>query len=384
MPPATATVPYMLPGRALGRKPATDEMRKKALPLRNFVKLVGRPVPPTDDYASNAQDALTKMMDNDREGCCVATALAKLLGVFNAYRPGGKVIVATDNEVSKFYHAVGGPGDNGLYMPDAFDYAMKTGFKIGGVVHKIAGYAALDNSDNELVDAAFHWFGGIDIGVNLTRDQYVNAEDTDTWDLDGTPVVGGHAIPLTKRGADLFRLATWARQPQVTRRCLNSRGWCDEAYVVFAPDWFNDAGIDVNNVNVDALRAALAAMQAGGTPDIPPDPNPPTPPIPPVPPVPGGGSLMANGTLDFFGQKLPLALIGKIDPTAGAQSINTWAVLGDLLAIAADFKAKNWAALAVDVQKLLADLGITMSQDEQNALVSELAKMNGVSVVRWQ
>ncbi len=362
----------MLPNRQLGRKPATDEMRKKTLPLRNFVNLAARPVPTTDDYASKAQDALTKMMDNDREGCCVATALAKFFGLQNAYRPGGSVVVATDSEVSKFYHAVGGPGDNGLYMPDAFEYAIKHGFTIAGQLHKLEGYAAVDVSDSALVDAAHHWFYGLQLGVNLTREQYVHCENTDTWDLDGSPVVGGHAVPLTKRGSDKFQLATWARQPGVTRRAVQSPQWAEEAYVLFGPDSF-DHGIDTNAVNVDALRAALKAIKNGGTPDIPDDPNPPPGPGPGPGPGPVPSSFDAEGTLEVFGQLLPIKLHGTFKgATGGLGAVPIWQLAMDVWALWVAFQKKDWAAFADAVQKLITDLGLKLTPEEQSRMVEAM------------
>lgn len=368
-------------GKHLGRKPPTDEMRCRTLPLKNFVNLAARPVPIEDDYASMANDCLNKMMGNDREGCCVATALAKMLGVHNSYRPGGKVIVATDAEVSKWYHAVGGPGDNGLYSPDALNYLRDKGMSIGGVVHKIEGFAAVDPTNGPLLDAAFHWFGGLYYGVNLTSRQYQHAENTDTWDIDGTGIVGGHAIPFTKRSPTGGQLATWARQPQATRRLMQSARWADEVYVIFGPDWFNSAGIDVNNVNIDALRSALAALKAGGTPVIPDDPNPPIPPpVPPVPPTPG--QLQATGVLDFFGQELKMQIVGAVGAgPGGTRGVNYWNLLLDLAAIAAAWKAKDWVALATAVETLLIDLGLRMSAAEYQSVAAAIANRAAVSTI---
>lgn len=369
-------------GRHLGRKPATDAQRKKMIPLRPFLLLEARPVPPSDDYATQAQGVLTQMLDNDREGCCVATALAKVIGMMNAYRPGGKVVVATDAEVSRWYHAVGGPGDNGLYMPDAFNYAMTKGFTVAGQLHKIDGFCVIDNGDNALLDAAFHWFGGVQLGVNLTSRQYQNAEDTDTWEADGTPVVGGHAVPLTKRAADKFTLATWARQPSVTRACVNNRRWCDECYVVMGPDWFDSHGIDTNKVNVEALRAAFAAVKAGGTPDIPDDPNPPAPPDPNPPgpnppvPVPGDWTWEHTWTLNtFLGQVLVHLGVKLGAEQAAGRGVNWWSLLTDVAALARAIWAKDWTAAATAALAVLADLGLKLGADSREALTGVLRGM---------
>jgi hypothetical protein len=371
-PPTMPKHPNAMLGRHLGRKPPTDQQRRKTLPLRPFVKLAGRPVPPTDDYASKAQGALTKMMGNDREGCCVATALAKLLGIFNAYRPGGTLIVATDAEVSTFYHQVGGPGDNGLYSPDALNFARDRGFKIGGVLHKIAGFAAIDPTDSALLDAGFHWFGGLYYGVNLSSQQYNHAEDSDTWDTDNSGIVGGHAIPFTKRQPDGGTLATWARQPKATRRLMESTRWADEVYVVLAPEWFDATGMDTNHVNVDALTQALAAVAAGGTPDIPTDPNPPDP-NPPGPNPPGPMPHEWSHTFSAFGKSLRIYAGYEITDAQmmRGQSIS-WGILPDLWALVKAIETKDWQAALTAAAKVLADLGIVLPFAKLEALARGL------------
>ncbi len=371
----SATMPKFtgaIEGRHLGRKPATPEMRARMLPLRNFVQTANRPVPPSDDYASLAQGALTRMMDNDREGCCVATTVAKMAGVHNAYRPGGKVVVATDTEVSKWYHAVGGPGDNGLYIPDALNYAMTKGITIEGKLHKIDGWAVVDARDNALVDAACHWFGGMHLGVNLSARQYQHAEDSDLWDIDGTSIVGGHSIPVTKRGTNEFQIATWARQPRITRRLLNDRNWCDEAYVIFGPDWFN-SGVDLNGVNVAALKAALDAIKHGGTPVIPDEPTPPpVPPLPPSPPV-GPGAWKGHGVMQLLGTALQMELEGTFAPPAKLPDAFDWfAVMADALALFAAIRSKNWSAVGDALERLLRDMGMSLVANERAALLTAI------------
>jgi hypothetical protein len=375
MPP---TMPKGLPGAMLGRhcgrRPPTDAQRKKALPLRPFLRLAGRPVPTTDDYAVKAQAALTKMMDNDAEGCCVATALAKWFGIATGYAPGSSIVVATDQEVSRWYHAVGGPADNGLVMTEAFSFAVKNGFTIGGATHKLAGFASVDPTDDTLVDAACHWFGGLQVGCALTMTQYQHSEDTDTWDYDGSGVVGGHAIPVTMRNPTQFKIATWARQPSLTRSCFKNRSWNDETYVLLGPDWENQLGVDVNGVNVEALTAALAAIAAGGTPDIPPDPGPVPPGPGPGPGPVGPGSISLSGFMDVFGKQFPITLTGLLtQAAAGGQSVNWILVFGDAFAIISAVMAKNWPAVMAAVEKLIADLGMTLTRAEMDALSQDVA-----------
>lgn len=143
---------------------------------------------------------------------------------------------------------------------------------------------------------------------------------------------------------------------------------------------FNMSGSDAWKI----FKAACAEVGAPGSissdnpfgPVVVPYPASPTPP-PPPPPPPDGGIVTLNGILNFFGQELPMALTGSIAQSAGHPvTINTWAVIADLAAIYSDIRAKNWPALAVDVSKLLADLGATLTRAERLKLITELSGLH--------
>lgn len=363
-------IPGAMLGRHLGKKPVDEAKRKKLLPLRPFLKFAARPVPPVSDWSAKAPRALSSMMDNDREGCCVATTIMKQGAVHAGNRPGGSEYVASDAETSRLYHDIGGPGDNGLVIIEALQFARDRGFKVGGQVHKIDGFASIEPTDLATMDAGAHWFGGLHVGVLLPRDWYNHAENGDVWDMTDSPVVGGHSIPFTARDANGFKLATWARQPRITRRAIASGRYVDECYAVLGHDWYNDAGIDTNAVNVEALKQALEAIRNGGTPDIPDDPNPPVPP-PPPPPVPGGGNITLDGALKVLGQEFPIHLTGTLAAALAGLSVagpNWWLIGGDVLDVLFAARRKDWAALMIAVEKLLTDLGVTWTAAEKMEL----------------
>ena len=305
-------------------------------------------------------------MNNNREGCCSETAFAKWLGMIASYRPGGKTLVATDAEVSAFYHAVTGPGDNGTYMVDMFEYAMTKGFKIGGVVHKIAGYASIDVRDTATLDAGMHWFIGVQLGVNLTQKQYSNFANGTLWTFDGSRVVGGHSIPLTKRDADKFRLATWAQQPDVERACVQNPAWAEEAYVCISQEMVDADKHGPNNVDWSAFLSAMEDIKAGRVPTIPDDPNPPGP--GPNPPRPGGpGTFSADAVLTLLGQSVPAHLTGTFTTALAAAplaTVNYWAVAADVAQLIRDLLKRDWVAMAMDVEQLLTDLGIQFTAED--------------------
>jgi len=139
-------------------------------------------------------------------------------------------------------------------------------------------------------------------------------------------------------------------------------------------DWYNADGLDAHGLNVKALKEALEAIRAGGTPDIPDDPNPPPPPPPPPPPVPGNGSTLdAKGVLHFFDQKLPIELMGIItNPTNSVSAPNWLAVIMDVAAILSALRARDWVAVVAAVEKLLKDIGGTFSADDRHNLAAAL------------
>ena len=354
MPPTGTPVGGANLTHKLGRVIPNAAQRRRAVPLRNFLKVAnGRPIPESDDYKSKAQPALTQMMNNNREGCCVATTLMKRIGMIHSNRPGGAPIVATDAETSRLYHEIGGPGDNGLVMVDAYEYMMRTGAQVGRQRYKIDGYASVDVRDRATLDAAFHWFGGLDLGVNLLESQYANFRTGTLWDCKPGRVVGGHAIPLTTRNAVQFDLATWAEQPSVLRSCVEGGRWADECYCVISRDMFDASGADANHVHWDQLSAAMDAIKSGQTPVIPADPNPPTP----TPPDEWVWNLERNWHLLGYTLHAHLGLRHD-EAMMRAGAVDWWALASALYDCYSAFRAKDWAALAAAAMRVLILLGI--------------------------
>lgn len=374
MPPTLPKFADAIVGRHLGRIAPPAERKRKVLPLKNFVKLATKPAPPKCDYYTKAAQTLSQMMGNDMQGDCVAVTVFKELGIDTAHVPGGTQVTASTPEVLKWYHDVGGPGDNGLYILDALEHARDRGFKSGGVVHKIDGFVLVDNGNDELMNVALYLFGGLHVGVALPLEWYQNADDADVWDVTNTRIIGGHSIPFTGYDATHFKLATWARQPRITRAAVRDGRWVDECYATLGKDWYNAEGLTTHGVNVDALKQALEAIRAGGTPDIPDDPNPPTPPTPPQPPAPPTPeTITLKGTVDFFGNKLPVELAGAIAAAMVPATAPNWiAVVVDVAAIIAALRARDWPGLLLAVEKLLKDIGGSFTAEDRRALASAL------------
>ena len=136
-------------------------------------------------------------------------------------------------------------------------------------------------------------------------------------------------------------------------------------FVIITTESFGPNGLDDNNVNVEALQTALAAIAAGGTPDIPNDPDP-----NPNPNPTGPGTWTGKGKMDFLGTQMPIMLDGVfhnggIPAGAPIKNVNVWAVLADLAAIYADARRDDWAAVAADVDRLLTDLELNMTSEQK-------------------
>lgn len=299
MPTDRPDFPGAIAGRFLGRKPSPPEARQRVIPLRNFVTLPKKHAPSEWSYTPKAQKTLSQMMGNDREGNCVAVTIMKQLGIATAYAPGSAEVVASTTEASRLYHEIGGPGDNGLVVTEALNYARDVGATVGGRRHKIDGYVFVDPTDVELVNFAGYHFGGLHAACYLPLDWYQNAGDNDVWDNTGSRIIGGHSVPITAADGDTLRISTWAKQPHVTRRAFHGGRYFDELYAVLYNHWYDAGGLDANGVNVSALRDALDAIRNGRDPIIPDDPNPPTP-TPPTPTPPNPSGREWSTTFTFF------------------------------------------------------------------------------------
>jgi hypothetical protein len=153
---------------------------------------------------------------------------------------------------------------------------------LGGVLHRIDGYVAVDWTRWDEMLVALYLFGSIKLGINLPEAWTQN----DVWDVTGSRIVGGHDVPCVKAEVDGITIASWARLYKITKAAFTSRRWLSEAYSVLSPDWYAAAQRAPNLIDAAALRADLAKLGGGTIPDIDPGPAPPAPPEPPPGPGP--------------------------------------------------------------------------------------------------
>ncbi len=271
----------------LGRKPPDRQRMRRAIRLADYFDPARMMVAPPDtlDLSSKAADVIAKMYLNDTYGDCVIASLGHVTGIWHAYEY-GQSLIAQDSEIRSAYSTICGPGDNGCNIQQVLDYRKATGITLGGQVHKIDGYAAVDWSNQLLVKVAMNLFGPLTLGINLPS---AWANGADIWDVTNSSIVGGHDVPSLGYDAQYVPIATWASKRRITWAAFMAKDHIEECWCCLSLDWYGNNNLSPMGIDVATLQADLAAIGGGTVPPWNPTPTP-TPPPPPTPtPTPGGG-----------------------------------------------------------------------------------------------
>lgn len=226
---------------------------------------------PYTDWSPKALAALARMYLNDTKGCCVIAGKGHSVGIWSGNET-GTPIQATDDEIDQNYTSICGPGDQGCNISDVLD-AMKAGkFIMAGQPAKIDDYAAVDNSNQNLVMVALEVFGPLTIGVNLTSD-CTNAGPGVMWNFAGS-IVGGHDVSCYATTAQGVLVSTWGKVGTcipwaVFQKKVTSEAGVEECWAMLAPTWYSKNNLAPNGVNAATLLADLDLMRNGGIPPLP-------------------------------------------------------------------------------------------------------------------
>ncbi len=249
---------------------------KKVMPrLGAFYNSGADNAPPPDavDWFPKALPSISQMYGNDQQGDCVIASAMHQVGIWTGNdTDSGGCAVGTTQEALSQYHVICGAGDNGCNITDVLDATKAGRIKVGGKVHRIDDYVAVDWTNKMMVKVAIDVFGTIKTGVNLPS-AWGGGNDGDTWDVTSSRIVGGHDIPAGAYNDQGVTIATWAGVRLVTWPAFQSRKWFEEAYAVLSPDWYNQDNLAPNGINVAGLRAALEAIRNGQVPDVPTPPG---------------------------------------------------------------------------------------------------------------
>jgi len=237
----------------------------KALKLSRYI--TGLPAPPAKVYREYKIPNQAWGMDaNDKVGDCTCAAAAHMLMLVTSHT--GTIVVPTTEQVLGLYSAVTGydasqtlpdgsnPTDNGAAVSDVLEYWRTQGL----AEHKILAWAQIDHKNLVQIKQAIWLFGAVDIGVNLPSSAMLQVQNNQPWDIvepDGGND-GGHCIPLFGYGSDGTTSVTWGALQQMSWDWYLK--YCDEAYAVITPDWFDQvtqktpSGFDIATLQSDLTR----------------------------------------------------------------------------------------------------------------------------------
>lgn len=273
-------------------------------------------LPPYTNWGARSAASDAQTYGNTQQGDCVIASALHRVGGWTGNETGTPAM-SSDSEALQTYAKICGRGDPGCVITDVLDVAVSTGLPLGGVMHKISGYVAVDWTNKEELQTALAIFGpSVNIGFNLPAAYYDNAAASGfLWDVLSSAqmadIVGGHDVMFGDYGSSGVLLRTWGMIGTLTYAALAQPGLVTECYCSLSPDWTSLGGVAPNGLNVATLTADLTLLGQGTTP---PTPGPVTPPTPAdgvliVDPATQTITLPAGWTLARFAAELGRVLV---------------------------------------------------------------------------
>jgi hypothetical protein len=199
-------------------------------------------------------------MGNNTIGDCTVAAAGHLIMNWTG-NSSKKEKIIPEKEIINVYAAVSGYNpqtkkhDNGANLLDVLNYWRKSG--IGQ--DKVTAYVSLELKNPMQLKEAVYLFGGAYIGLVLPDSATVGQK---IWAVPpgGPHGIGrpnpssGHCVPIVGYDERYLYIVTWGKIKMMTWSFYDT--YCDEAYVLLSPDWFNDKrnsplGFDMNTLQKD-------------------------------------------------------------------------------------------------------------------------------------
>ncbi len=173
------------------------------------------------------------LLGNDQYGDCVWAGAAH--ETMMLVKEAGVTVAFTDAAVLSDYSAATGfkisdpSTDQGTDVQAAADYRRKTGIiDAAGKRHAIAAYLALEPGNLTHLYQATYLFGAVGIGFQLPQSALDQFDQGLPWSvLQGSPIEGGHYVPLLGRTASGLVVVTWGDVRLMSEAFLAT--YCDEA-----------------------------------------------------------------------------------------------------------------------------------------------------------
>jgi hypothetical protein len=268
-----------LPGFMLGKNARQFDNRNLL-----FSKYVPSVVPPPIPDPPRKLGYIDKvpswpMLLNNSLGCCVEAAQLHMIQQWTTYA--GTPVTPLDADCVRLYEAEGGyvsgdPNtDNGTDMLTALKYWRNTGVTVGGIIHKILGFVAVDWTNPIEIKQAIMLFGNVFVGAGLPISAQTPPMGANGLPMfvvpktigatrDGSPGSwGGHCFPTMdfskgEQGDGGYEDITWGGVYDMSKGFVTS--YVDEMYAVLSEDWIETTGLSPSQFNLAQLKADLAAL----------------------------------------------------------------------------------------------------------------------------
>lgn len=240
-------------------------------------------LPASTSWLQQCLDSIKQTYGNTQAGDCVIASMLHIIGGWTG-NESGSAALSSDTEALSTYHAMCGAGDNGCVITDVLDQVKSGGMLVGGTPHKIDGYAALDNANQNEVMVCIEVFGpAAKLGINLPQ-AWMDAATASgfTWDDTTSQSIGGHDVPIIDYTPQGVVIATWGMWGTITWKALANKSIVEEAWITLGPDWYAKDNLAPNGIAATTLLNDLALVNGGSVPPLPA----PTPPVPPPNPPP--------------------------------------------------------------------------------------------------
>jgi hypothetical protein len=249
-----------------GKLPKKEDER--TLQLEKYVTAQAPEPPQAIDWGDPVRSWGT--LGNDTIGDCAwaGQAHADMLWYTNAQQ---QQLAITTQAVLAAYSAATGydpsaelpngdnPTDRGTALLDALNYWRTTG--IDG--HTITAFVEVDLKNTEQVKLAIDLFGCLYVGVQLPPAvEPRSANDIPGWTVspDGSPdnqpdLNARHSVIYDAHDHTGPDVITWGRRLKASWGFHGA--YCDEAYAMLAPDWFDQSGKDPQGLDLNTLHDDL-------------------------------------------------------------------------------------------------------------------------------
>jgi hypothetical protein len=266
----------------LGRKPNSGKPRVSLAP--ELVEASYSPPPAVDYYSAVPADSWG-MDGNDAVGDCTCADVDHEIKAVEVSARNAET-ASTDAEVLAAYSAITGytpddpSSDQGAEMQDVRAYWQKTGFTLGGKLHKILLFAEVQHSDTTLVRWCLDQIGAVGLGVNFPSSAMDQFNANEPWSVvEGSDVEGGHAIALVGYDSEFWYVLTWGKVQKVEPAWFAK--YVEEAWISLSEDFINSAsGDDPRGETLYALGQQFAVITGKPNPVPSPVPTPAPSPTP--------------------------------------------------------------------------------------------------------